>query len=223
MKYHIFLILLICFIFSFSKEDYNNIIEWNKKNYPSKFNVTLVSPFIDHQINQNIPKDKIKFNSKPYLNFIFEENKKFDFILENVSEFYQSFFNGFLNIFKKSGFLFGLEKDTNSYDKLLKKYRIQNINKESKIYKKYNHLGYKKIIKVTAKKAIPGDYALYFFDKKYEISYSEYFEDNQKVSHITFFYGLKKTRKVVKKMEVFFNKKKSQKGTFQVIFKDYSF
>ena len=216
-------VFLHTFILPFSKEEFNAIVTRNKKNYPSNFNVTLKSPFIKNQINKNIPRDKIKFNSKPYLSFIFEENKRFDFVLKNVSEFYESFFNGFLAIFKKSGFLFGLEKDTNSYEKITKKYRIKNIDSKDKLYKKYSFLGYDKLIKVTDKKAIPGDYALYFFNKEFDISYSEYFEDNKKVSHIIFFYSLKKKRKIVKKIEVFFNKKNAQSGTFQVEFLDYSF
>jgi len=171
---HIIIFILLIHTVSFcaaipdTKEIFSAISSFNNAHTPPFFMAQITSAFIDAQL-KNIPKEKINYGSTPSVYLVFQKGRDVRIWVDNVDDYYRFSFSIFEDILHKSGLFMGINTYS-TYPSFIRQYQI--------FWIKGDELHPVKI-KVVEKGALKGDYGIYFFSELWQLTGSEYYENNQ--------------------------------------------
>ena len=217
MKFKTILLTLILFSQVLGKDEpttreiFNNLQRANQKTVPPHFSATLSSKLVTAQIKR-IPKNKINFNKKPIVKFVFKEGYGFRIVIEHVDDYYKNMFALYEEDLVRSG-LYLATGDKNTYSKFIGSYKLYWL-------KKSKDFPYR--LKIIEKDALPGDYSVFYVKENWQIKKSDYYEDNKKIAELIYHYFALSNYTVISKLTLkIFKKKAINKVEFN--FEDYDF
>ena len=194
-------LLLFCFffinIYSYSGEEiYGLIKSEHQKIFPKQFRATVDSLLVIKQL-ETIPRDKVIFGKKPYVELLFKENLPLKLKVRNVESYYKDFFEVYETILIRSGFFFGV----NQY------YRAASFLKAYRLVWDATQ----KRVQIFEREGLPGDYGFFYVDEGFKIIGSEFFENNKKVGEVKFIHKKIKDFVVIDALSIWFLKDKTSK------------
>ena len=212
-------ILILNILFSFltswlvalptPKEIFENLKEaWDKKT-PTHLSAVVSSKLINAQLKR-IPKDKITFGKKPYVQFIFKKGLGFRILIKNVDQYYEHMLSLYEEMISKSGLFVTIDK-SNTYPKFIGQFKLYWLKGTSNFPNR---------IKIVEKDALPGDYGIFYLDDKWNILKSEYYEEKKKVGSLQIEYSDFKSYRLIKKLVLQFEDA-GKKETVDFVFDSY--
>ncbi len=207
-------LLLLCFFFTnaypYSGEEiYNLIKSGHQRIFPKQFRATVDSLLVTKQL-ETIPRDKVIFGKRPYVQLLFKEKLPLKLKVKNVESYYKDFFEVYEAILIRSGFFFGVNQFYTAAS-FLKAYRLVWDAAQKRV-------------QIFEREELPGDYGFFYVDESFKIIRSEFFENNKKIGEIKFVHKKIKEFVVIDTLSIWFLEEGTHKKiTFDVKLSRFDF